>query len=103
MTQPTSEPDFQFGRVTLIGFCCGKPVGCTMCPPGCLYKHHLYKHYPWKRTHVFGDTDAPCCAEESVHPIMTEAEAVAFYTSHKICWCDGTPHESDHPKDNGSR
>ena len=53
-----SNDTVQFGRVTRIGACCNKPVGCTMCPPGCLWKRH-----PWKRANVFGDTTAPCQAK----------------------------------------
>lgn len=44
---------FQFGRPQVNAVspnCCGKPQGCTMTHPECLFLNH-----PWKREHVFGE------------------------------------------------
>lgn len=58
----TAAEGFRFGRgLPGGGACCQKPVGCTMTHEGCLFLSH-----PWKRSVVFGDSDAPCMATNSV-------------------------------------
>ena len=68
LDQPGQEndPPFQFGRVTRIGSCCNKPVGCTMRPEGCLWKRH-----PWKLANIDGDPTVPCQASATVFNAKT--------------------------------
>ena len=51
MSTPSDEEEkeFVFGRPSQNGWCCNKPVGCTMRPEGCLFTAH-----PWKLRYIDG-------------------------------------------------
>lgn len=64
--------DFAFGgaKVAATGRrCCGKPVGCTISDPECLYLQH-----PWKRGMVFDDRTVRCPATSVVDGEQRQCE-----------------------------
>lgn len=71
--------EFRFGRENKRtgGWCCGKPVGCTMTHDGCCYLRH-----PWKRANVFHEPDAPC-TKSWLDPVAQEWRTCSLSIEHE--------------------